>query len=302
MVFGFGSGRKKKKGKGDADDIAIRDILLTRDLTRFQVVSAKLEGGEKPKTVTLRSNRLITTWMRDNKRHIIVVRGKSMAGTLRMFQSVLKVLSSLGGLTQPGAAEDLEAEWAKFLEGHIPEGVDPDWIAVYDTGMPIMNTRQDTSIDALEALVIEGPVTQKHMASFGKDFFNKSVSMRREVSAAHESQPVFNVENMGKAIKVTILNRDMGRGGQLSYRIPMPRLYDAYALGTDIVELHNRIAEFEMLKKKLLVDQDMNYLKRRGMVPVSRELLETLLGSYKHKSESLQAEFTPAAPEFTLPE
>lgn len=288
----------------------MREITLTRDKTIFDVRSAVADGA-RPRRIISRSCRLVTTQIeeaekeKDNIVHVVVVRGNTLIGTLRMFLILLRLNKTQGKFWNPQAIEDAETAWLEYLRDHLPEDVPPDWATVYLDGKPVISTWPNDAIDAMEKRKVPHPLEHKDMVTAGKAFFNSDGVRRREVSVKHQSHPALIIENLKSEVKVKIISRKRGKLEPLFMRIEQDGkdklVNDSVELATDIIELSNRIEEFHILKQKLMEAQDLDYLRQREIKPVGRDMLEKLEKRMKSGIDKLPVEFQPFEPKFIIP-
>lgn len=262
------------------------------------------EPDSIPKRVTLRANRLISH-PKDNKndKAVLCIRCRSLTSAMRCAMQIRQVQSQHGTYWTQNAIEIWSSAWEAFMANQKKMGLTADWIAVYRNGERLFSNMDNDYYDLIEKIAKEKPVTEKVIQKFVDKYFKQEKG--QEIEIEHDSMPSFFLEEKNSLVKARILNRKTGTKDQLSFTIEQDE-DGAYALaaldiGAKIMDLHNKLEEFNVMRHKLLESDDTDYIRNRTMKNTSRDDLIALKRQIVASAESLEIDFVPALPAFVIP-
>lgn len=257
-----------------------------------------------PKRVTLRSNRLIAQRVGDkNDKSVLCVRCRSLTSAMRCAMQIRQVQSQHGTYWTQNAIEIWSKGWEAYMANQKAMGLTADWIAVYRNGERLFSNMGEDYYDLIEKIAKADPVTNKVVKKFTDKYFKKQDG--QEIEIEHDSMPSFFLEEKESLVKARILNRKTGSKDQLSFTIEQDE-DGAYALaaldiGAKIMDLHNKLEEFNVMRHKLLESDDTDYIRNRTMKNTNRDDLLNLKRQIVAAADNLEIDFVPALPAFNIP-
>lgn len=247
---------------------------------------------------TLRSNRVVMPFSRRGQDERVVVRGKSLPGTLTMAVAVLKCYGRfgtvLGDLVVPVYMEDYQQNLSKFEKEHIPD----NWVSVYVNGNIAYSTTDFPEVDYLEQQTKGESLTDDVLERAEEKFADGN----RAVMLSHDSQVSMVVNSNEKNVKVAILERNVRHDGKFSFTIQNDgrkrKLLPALATASYICEASAMLSLYGRLKNQMENKEGKELLDLKRLIETTKELTYELRGRILSSNKMNNIQFWPEPPPF----
>lgn len=273
---------------------------ITAHREKIEIIRDRWDTAEQGNRVkwTLRSNRVVMPFSRRGQEERVVVRGKSLPGTLTMAVAVLKCYGRfgtvLGDLVVPVYTEEYQQNLSKFEKEHIPD----NWVSVYVNGDVAYSTADYPEVDFLENMSQGESLTEDILEQAEAKFADGN----RTTMLSHDSQVSMVVNSNEKNVKVAILERNVRQDGKFSFTIQNEgkkrKLLPALATASYICEASAMLSLYGRLKNQMEGKEGKELLELKRLMETAKELTYELRGRIISSNKMNKIQFWPEPPPF----
>lgn len=256
--------------------------------------------GAARSKLTLRCNRMVLPLRNRRGEERVVIRGKSLTGTLRMAIALMKAYRTNGTVASQDAIREFAFDWGTSLSILDTKYMPENWVAVYVNGHPVFNNAQQDEMDWIEHIASGGSVSEE-MLNASQDLFRAHAA---EVQIMHESQLSLVVTSLERSVKCSILERTVAHEeGTLSFALTRKKrgaMIQALELATNVVEAGTLYRQYIVLNAK---DRDVEGQLLRDLRMILNDLKERvgeLQRSISVTVNNNQIQFWPEEPQFHI--
>ncbi|WP_299441596.1 hypothetical protein [uncultured Rhodospira sp.] len=202
-----------------------------------------LHGAEAPAFV-LRSNRLTMEISAQSHSDTVVVRGHTIASTMRMAGLVAERFTRDPELFRPDNPypPDWDALWTRMLSAYERTFNSNIWVSVHVGGDTVFTTKDSPPILAIERMAQGADLDERTVRDATRDLFGTATDT--DIVAQHDSQTAVVVTPFSNYLRAAILERKEGRTGSFSISVhhtPTRKVtpHEVLFFAADLIESYN---------------------------------------------------------------
>lgn len=248
---------------------------------------------------TIRCNRMVLPMRNKRGEERVVIRGKSLTGTLRMALVLMQAYRLKGTLTSEESVREYSYNWAQSLSKLDTKFMPGNWVAVYVNGAPVFSTAESDDMDSIERVAAGGTVAQELL----EDNFGDFQTGTEELMFQHDSQLSLVLNSLEKSVKCSILERSVVSEGTLSFAFARRKrgaLQQALELAVNIIEGSTLHRQYTILRQQEKKVKGRELLQLTEVITEIKERLHEINNYISVASNNNSIQFWPDQPKFTL--
>jgi|GEM_PF-5880635 len=256
------------------------------------------DEGTRSKS-TIRCNRMVLPMRNKRGEERVVIRGKSLTGTLRMALVLMQAYRMKGTLKTDDSVREYSYNWAQSLSKLDTKYMPGNWVAVYVNGSPVFSTAESPDMDSIERVAFGGAVAQEMLENNMSAF----QSSGEEVLFQHDSQLSLVLNSLEKSVKCSILERSVASEGTLSFAFARRRrgaLQQALELAVIIIEGSTLYRQYTLLRKQEKTVRGKELLQLSEVVSEIQARLQEINNYISVASTNNMIQYWPDQPKFSL--
>ncbi|ABC23352.1 hypothetical protein [Rhodospirillum rubrum] len=191
---------------------SIGPITLFREKTSVHTFDDEPELPDQDTSFTIRSNRVVLELAASHRKSQVVVRGQTIAATLRLSALVIDHFLRDSQVFQRSVPIDWADLWARkqsdFERRHHPES----WVSIHADGRAAFVTRGSEAIDMIEEVAKGQDLTNDLIKTATWNLLGKA----EDIVVRHESQTAVVFSPFPTHLRAAVLERRGGRTGSFS--------------------------------------------------------------------------------------